>query len=1070
MSEEEVTRIPPSLNTDIDALISTNKETIHNVLSNAMDVSDASILQGTLNFSHSKLSSFILDTISYQYNLCNQIDNESDAQQLLVYEKLNSNIRSVGNIIDKVWIDMHHPAIKSYQSLFLQLSKSKDTSIINNKKQSYNNKSKFHNSNTNTNPTNSQNFVEYRKLFDKFVKLVSKALDFYFTLLQTILSQYDLSVYIPVKKICSTLKIDINTITDDKNIKLLPNSNTLISSIVYLIHKCVLYIGDLSRYRTLIAKTYLPSTSISKADNNNYSKSIELYKLSLLILPSLGDPYNHIAIIDNVKDDKFNVVYNFVRASLTSTPLDLAQSNLLNLLNKNSKSNAILRKFENLNGLDRQTITKNDRLSLLKSQFLVLFNYNLLPSRWRSKPGYLVSGHEIKLIEDDFYYLLSTLDFHKQIFNDFYLKQVVILLGGFELLIDPKNIENSRLKQSTAIITDYLAFMFRFLENLLKICIKICNNPNANEQHQEIDEQETPQKLSMAFSTSLLPVIRLLLCWFKEREIARVYLARSGNLANLLAILINRLISYLDDTASINRLKELLPSEKDWSIETVLMTKPSRSRLFKEDVSLREFKPINYMLDDFDDSRFFTKDSNSVLALIGESPIEDKGSTGSVTKFNDNILRLVAIIVLGKRLVLENAKNIQWVPATASDNAINTFIGSFKVDKNVDLTIEPITLNKDLKIGNSKGKEHKPKRKTVESSNSNTKLANTTTYAGSSFSNFGSVLPGSLPKPERPKRNKSNDAFSLERPKTFSVVDSTSNNSFKKDSSKSNKDYNSKTSRRPITSPISTTHTTDYQQNHYSRYADMVANIVNEDSQDTAITSASTGSHSNKSFINESNLEKNAVKSNNNEYMFKWDSGSENTSTQLNSLNSSSSQINSNHDSNLLDRFGFSNTGGAFSSMGDNTKLSSMFEINNMNSFQDTNMSVNRMNSYGSYNVNVDKFLGDSNYINNFNNLNMGLNNYMQSSLNNVNMGSVYNTSTRINDNMNINMNINSNTTPINVSTDVQNAMNYMNSYNGYSNSFNNSNSHMSQFGIPSEVESQIYGTNLHKDSSDRSK
>ncbi|KGK34560.1 hypothetical protein JL09_g6291, partial [Pichia kudriavzevii] len=128
------------------------------------------------------------------------------------------------------------------------------------------------------------------------------------------------------------------------------------------------------------------SDSSGENDNNNYSKSIELYKLSLLILPSLGDPYNHIAIIDNLKDDKFNVIYNFIRASLTSSPLTIAYSNLLNLLNKNAKNNSILKKFEQLNSLDRSTITKNDRLSLLKSQFLILFNYHLLPSKWRLKP------------------------------------------------------------------------------------------------------------------------------------------------------------------------------------------------------------------------------------------------------------------------------------------------------------------------------------------------------------------------------------------------------------------------------------------------------------------------------------------------------------------------------------------------------------------------------------------------------------------------------------------------------------------------------------------------------------
>lgn len=1052
---KEISRKSPSLDIDIDALISANKSTIHDALNNTMGVADASILQGTLNFCHSKLSSYILDTISYQYQLCNKIDKESEAQQLLVFEKLNSDIRSVGNIIDKVWIDIHHPAIKSYQSLFLQLSKSKDTIVASNKKQNSSNKFKYHNLNSNGNNNNSQNYVEYRKLFDKFVKLISKALDFYFTLLQTALSQYDLSIYIPVKKICTTLKLDLNPAVGGH---LLPRSNLLISSIVYLIHKCVLYIGDLSRYRTLVAKTYLPSTSISKEDNNNYSKSIELYKLSLLILPSLGDPYNHIAIIDNFKDDKFNVVYNFVRASLTSTPLDLAQSNLLNLLNKNPKSNAILRKFENLNGLDRQKITKNDRLSLLKSQFLVLFNYNLLPAKWRSKPGFLVSGHEIKMIEDDFFYLLSTLDFHKQIFNDFYLKQVVILLGGFELLIDPKNMENLRLKQSAEIIADYLAFMFRFLENLLRICIKICNDPQASGQQQTLNVQESSQKLSMAFSTSLLPVIRLLLCWFKEREIARVYLARSENVASLLAILINRLISYLEDATAIDTLKKLLPSDTEWDINNILSKKPLRTRLFKEDVALREFKPINYMMDDFDDLHFFKKDANAVLALIGELPSEDSSKAdnkSSTTKFNDNILRLVAIIVLGKRLVLENAKNIQWVPvmrkADDSDTAANTSIGSFVVEKNVDLNIQPIVLKHESKTENAKGKEQKPKKRTMDLLNSNSSSANASTYAGSSFSNFGFVPPGSFAKLERPRRNKSSSI--LERPKTV-AVDKPSNNSSEVSKRNSKTDGKLKSLERPITAPLNVTRPLDYQQHSYSQYVDMVANIVNDDKKDEVMRSKSSNEpcQNDKSASNGLYPRKSVNSFNQSyEHLFNWNSESQNNGIQMNSSKTSDSQINSNPDSNILSRFGFTNMGNTFNTVRDES-MPAMFEMNSMGPFDNMNLGINRMvhdmSNYNSYNTDVNKYLGgDSNYMSNVSNLNMGLNNFMQSPLSGISVGDL----------SNMNMNINSGTTPMNVSNGMQDAINYMNSYKGFNNSFNCTNSEINQFSISSEDRSRMY-------------
>ena len=899
---------------DIDSTIASNKAAIKQLLTNQSSSTDSSLLQGTLSFCNSKFSSYILNTLSNEYiltfgNNLNELSNNntsstsnsnSNSNQSLHLNPSNSN--SVDKIVGRVWIEIHHPAIKYFQSSFHQLNKSsklKNRSLNSSISISSNNNS----ANNNSQKQYSSSFVEYKKLFDKFVKFISKAYDFYFTILKSILNTYDLSIYIPVKKLASTLKLDLKNSNDKLQ---LPRSNHLVFSLIYITHKCVLFIGDLSRYRTLVAKTYLPSTSISKEDNNNYSKSIELYKLSLLILPSLGDPYNHIAIIDNLKDDKFNVVYNFIRASLTSSPLTVSYTNLLNLLSKHPRTNSILRKFEYLNSLERSTITKNDRLCLLKSQFLILLNYNLLPDKWRLKNGYLISGHPIGIIENDFYYLLSTLDFHKQIFNDFYFKQLVILIGGFELLIDNKIVNKNididfSLSQSSENIQSYLDFLFRYLETFLKICVHVSNenlkslekrrnklnDELSNDVNDDIDDNNSSisnlnsnsnsnsnstsnlnlvsnqnknddPKVLMSFSTSLLPVVRLLFCWFKEREIARVYL-KSTNVSYLLAKLINLLVKYLSNDEVKEIIKTLFP---DASFEDIITTKPIRQRLYKEDVALREFKPVNFLLSDFNDLHLYKKDPESVLALIGE--LSDSNTTlndnineslksktlGTTTKVNDNLLRLIAIIILGKFLVLENTDEIKWIDCTIEEDS--SVFGYFDIPKDFSLEIKPAStkassedslsnsnknsLNKETPSRDSlsrqsskdqskestktKVQQLKKKSNSFNSEQIDDNPSNKTVYAGSSFSSFGLQPSESFGKFSKYKKNK--QLLNNRNIKSQSSSDI--------DVKFSNKNISSSTlnnNNRPHTSQGIPSKFDDESHSH-SQYTDMVNSIIDD--------------------------------------------------------------------------------------------------------------------------------------------------------------------------------------------------------------------------------------------------
>lgn len=618
--------------TSINSIIASNKDRLREIFHHSYS-DDDSLLFGTLSLLQSRCESYILDRLALIDSQKKPDDKFPSAQNIMAD-------MSPEDVIDHVWLDIHHPSFKYFQKRFIKEGGRFATSL--NSKSSSNRSSRHaHSSNS---KKHSSSIVETRKLLEQFVRFVGRCRDFYIGLLRNLLSKYNISIYIPVAKLCYTLKLDEPEFPDDQNC--VPTSEAT-ASIIYVVYKCVLYIGDLSRYRTYVAKTYLPSTALSKEDNNNYSKSIELYKLSLLILPSFGDPYNHIAIIDNAKGDKFNVVYNFIRSSMTSSPLTVGFNNLINLLAKQPKQNQILKNFESHNRLNRSTITKNDRMELLKSQFLVLLNYYFLPSKWKMKEGFLVKGHNVKEIEDNFYQLLGKLDFHKQIFNDLYFKQLAILTGAFEMVIDRK-MSHPDLKQTPQIISSFLDYIFRYLLTLLKVVLINWERGSS----------------SPSISTTLLPAIRLMLCWFKERELAKFYLLQNLSCVNGLAQIFNNTNHFFKSQPEIldrvedNSYKKLLEDGK------LFDERPTRRRLFKEDVTLKEFKPINFYLSDFNDDHLYERSETATLALIGELPNESHKSM----KLNDNMLRLIAMGTAIKELVLENKVGVTFEKETGFFN------------------------------------------------------------------------------------------------------------------------------------------------------------------------------------------------------------------------------------------------------------------------------------------------------------------------------------------------------------------------------------------------------------------
>lgn len=352
-------------------------------------------------------------------------------------------------------------------------------------------------------------------------------------------------------------------------------------------------------------------------------------------------------------------------------------------------------------------------MELLKSQFLVLVCHHFLPEVWSSQI------RDLPKIESEFYKLMSKLDFHKQIFNDFYFKQLVIILGGFELLID----QSEGVDSSPEVIEQYLKFIMRYTTTFLTTVTLEWDNYMIN------------KKDTLEFSTSLLPSLRLLVNWFDARSLPRLYLNQSIEIQNLFGGMVNRMYQYFE-SHNVEQLYDYIgvpkpPVAKDMRLQLLLNNKPQRQRLFKEDVTIREFKPVGYLLSDFNDDKLYIKDENAILALIGESTQIDKA--------NDNILRLTALIVMTKHVLRET--QIKWDIST----------NRYEIhEQERPQQQQPQQQQKQKYANNNNDNRLQPKR-TTSSGNEKASLPGSVPleggYAGASFSSFDAKLPSTIKMP-----------------------------------------------------------------------------------------------------------------------------------------------------------------------------------------------------------------------------------------------------------------------------------------------------------------------------------
>ncbi|ANZ77571.1 BA75_04856T0 [Komagataella pastoris] len=491
-------------------------------------------------------------------------------------------------VVDQYWLDFQRPTIKYFEAQLKRLANDK---VIRATSDGIRKKSRGR-----------KRVVEVRKLYSVYLKCNRIFCQFHIQLITELLTAYKLDAIGSIDRICRLLRIG-NSSGSCKDIKGL----AVCSQLIYVIHRSLLYLGNLSRYRTLLATKYVSPGSLSRQDKKKYDKCLECLNLAILLLPSQGDPYNYIGLTEELRQDNLNIVYNFARSTMTRIHSPNGFMNLILHLSSeiliSTISKAILEP-------QKCQFTINSKLVSCNNYFIAIFGFYFLPKKWNNFQEMTFNDASLNAIENNYRKSIATLDIHRPPHLKVLWQQAIILISGYTILSNPK-FNHEWIDRSENLLNLYLQFVFLFIDEILTICTS-----------------------GYSINIELLPLVRLFLCWANQGGVPLHYLMRNS--------------STFDNLVHVCEVASLLVDKNELCI-----SKPQRQYYFHEDVDLKEFVPIGCRFKDFNDSWILDKSQDSYKALIGELP--DEASNRDV-KSDEDALRIKAISFMVDQLLKSRNK------------------------------------------------------------------------------------------------------------------------------------------------------------------------------------------------------------------------------------------------------------------------------------------------------------------------------------------------------------------------------------------------------------------------------
>ncbi|XP_042399856.1 protein SMG7-like [Zingiber officinale] len=158
-----------------------------------------------------------------------------------------------------------------------------------------------------------------KKIHYVFRSFLTEATGFYHDLILKIRAKYGL----PLSYFNEGIETEIVSMKDEKNLSEMQKG--LVSC-----HRCLIYLGDLARYKGL----YGEGDSVSRdfaAASSYYLQAVSLY-------PSSGNPHHQLAILASYSADELLSVYRYFRSLAVEIPFSTARDNLIIAFEKNRQS------------------------------------------------------------------------------------------------------------------------------------------------------------------------------------------------------------------------------------------------------------------------------------------------------------------------------------------------------------------------------------------------------------------------------------------------------------------------------------------------------------------------------------------------------------------------------------------------------------------------------------------------------------------------------------------------------------------------------------------------------------
>lgn len=494
---------------------------------------DQSLLLGFTAVVQSKFSQWIQDDVAAYYESVHAADATTpQAQEPSAFVLIQ--------LLELLWGKFLHPIVKFYQRQHADLYIQSVDSLKDKKKGNF-------------------KIVEMRKLNETFSKFVKSSTSAYRSILVHLMAQYD-NPLLPKNYL-----LDVDVATGDQMKK--STNSDFNANLTFVLYHCLLGLGNLNRHSATITVTYVsPCKSVSsyykhlkQQDRNvsslkHYEPALQYYQKCIGLLPALNEPYNHIGVIYNSVNAKFDATLWFLRSQFTRIPnYVVGKVNLATIFKKPWLEGA----FASVKLKHPRKMCEDD-VNIWLLRIVAQFFFS---SFYKRSFNLEVAEKELTGV------LFSNPETTKFVKNPELIQQHLTVLVCFFCWADAENNQTARKR---------LGFFFMsYLNGYLRDVAELKGDKDAH-----------------------LPNLRFILAFLRKQT--ALFSFDRGDINHSVAKAVNALILN-EHEKQAHRLAILNDA-------FVAQDLPTRTHYFAEDVAFKDFGPIGYQFKDFQDNRLFTSD------------------------------------------------------------------------------------------------------------------------------------------------------------------------------------------------------------------------------------------------------------------------------------------------------------------------------------------------------------------------------------------------------------------------------------------------------------------------------